>query len=47
MLQDASYTKTLLCFLQLFIVSNRTETFYLADNARHCAFNQDERFLPV
>jgi type I restriction enzyme, R subunit len=42
------YTKTLLCFLQLFIVSNRTETFYFANNnARHFAFNQDERFLPV
>ncbi len=42
------YTKTLLCFLQLFIVSNRTETFYFTNNnARHFAFNQDERFLPV
>jgi type I restriction enzyme, R subunit len=42
------YTKTLLCFLQLFIVSNRTETFYFANNnARHFTFNQDERFLPV
>ena len=42
------YTKTLLCFLQLFIVSNRTETFYFANNnARHFAFNADERFLPV
>jgi len=42
------YTKTLLCFLQLFIVSNRTNTWYFANNnARHFAFNQDERFLPV
>lgn len=42
------YTKTLLCFLQLFIVSNRTETCYFANNnARHFAFNADERFLPV
>lgn len=42
------YTKTLLCFLQLFIVSNRYETFYFANNnARHFAFNADERFLPV
>ncbi len=42
------YTKTLLCFLQLFIVSNRTDTWYFANNnARHFAFNQDERFLPV
>ncbi|CAK0765967.1 type I restriction enzyme, R subunit [Gammaproteobacteria bacterium] len=42
------YTKTLLCFLQLFIVSNRSETWYFANNnARHFAFNADERFLPV
>jgi type I restriction enzyme, R subunit len=42
------YTKTLLCFLQLFIVSNRDSTYYFANNnARHFAFNQDERFLPV
>jgi type I restriction enzyme R subunit len=42
------YTKTLLCFLQLFIVSNRTQTWYFANNnARHFAFNQDERFLPI
>jgi type I restriction enzyme R subunit len=42
------YTKTLLCLLQLFIVSNRTETWYFANNnARHFAFNADERFLPI
>lgn len=42
------YTKTLLCFLQLFIVSNRTDTWYFANNnARHFSFNQDERFLPI
>ena len=42
------YTKTLLCFMQLFIVSNRTDTWYFANNnARHFAFNADERFLPV
>ncbi|NBO66327.1 MAG: type I restriction endonuclease subunit R, partial [Acidobacteria bacterium] len=42
------YTKTLLCFMQLFIVSNRDRTFYFANNnARHFAFNADERFLPV
>ncbi|MBC7366785.1 MAG: type I restriction endonuclease subunit R, partial [Undibacterium sp.] len=42
------YTRTLLCFVQLFIVSNRTETFYFANNnARHFAFNADEQFLPV
>jgi type I restriction enzyme R subunit len=42
------YTKTLLCFMQLFIVSNRDRTFYFANNnTRHFAFNADERFLPV
>jgi type I restriction enzyme, R subunit len=42
------YTKTLLSFLQLFIVSNRDRTYYFANNnARHFAFNADERFLPV
>ncbi len=42
------YAKTLLCFLQLFIVSNRTDTWYFANNnARHFSFNQDERFLPI
>jgi type I restriction enzyme R subunit len=42
------YTRTLLCFLQLFIVSNRDRTYYFANNnARHFAFNAEERFLPV
>lgn len=42
------YTKTLLCFLQLFIVSNRDRTFYFANNnTRHFTFNAEERFLPV
>ncbi|MFZ3142073.1 type I restriction endonuclease subunit R [Polaromonas sp.] len=42
------YTKTLLSFLQLFIVSNRDSTYYFANNnARHFAFNADERFLPI
>ena len=42
------YTKTLLCFLQLFIVSNRDRTHYFANNhVRHFAFNADERFLPI
>ncbi|WP_215843004.1 type I restriction endonuclease subunit R [Acidithiobacillus montserratensis] len=42
------YTKTLLCFMQLFIVSNRDRTWYFANNnARHFAFNADERFLPI
>ncbi|MGF9692836.1 type I restriction endonuclease subunit R [Rhizobium sp. 0TCS1.26] len=42
------YSRSLLCFLQLFIVSNRDRTFYFANNnARHFAFNAEERFLPV
>ncbi|MFT3986604.1 type I restriction endonuclease subunit R [Aestuariivirga sp.] len=42
------YAKTILCFIQLFIVSNRDRTFYFANNnARHFAFNAEERFLPV
>lgn len=42
------YGKTLLCFIQLFIVSNRTDTWYFANNnARHFTFNADERFLPI
>ena len=42
------YTKTLLCFIQLFIVSNRTDTWYFANNnARHFAFDSDEQFLPI
>jgi type I restriction enzyme R subunit len=42
------YTKTILCFLQLFVVSNVNMTFYFANNnARHFAFNAEERFLPV
>ncbi|SFU31722.1 type I restriction enzyme, R subunit [Nitrosomonas eutropha] len=41
------YTKTLLCFLQLFIVTNRNTTGYFANNnSRHFSFNADERFLP-
>ena len=42
------YTKTLLSFVQLFIVSNRTETYYFANNNdRHFAFDADENFLPI
>ena len=43
----SGYTKTLLCFVQLFIVSNSTDTWYFANNNnRHFSFNADERFLP-
>ena len=42
------YTKTLLCFVQLFIVSNQTQTYYFANNNdRHFAFDADENFLPI
>src|SRR5579864_3962772 len=42
------YGKTLLCFVQLFIVSNRVDTRYFANNnARHFSFNADERYLPI
>ncbi|MFM2290894.1 MAG: hypothetical protein RIS29_707, partial [Bacteroidota bacterium] len=42
------YTNTLLCFMQLFIVSNRSNTQYFANNNhQHFAFNADEQFLPV
>jgi type I restriction enzyme R subunit len=42
------YTRTLLSFIQLFIVSNRDNTYYFANNnARHFSFNEDERFLPI
>ena len=42
------YTKSLLCFMQLFIVSNLSETWYFANNSgEHFRFDADERFLPV
>lgn len=42
------YTKTLLCFIQLFIVSNRTDTLYFTNNnSKHFAFDEEEQFLPI
>ncbi|AYA41981.1 type I restriction endonuclease subunit R [Xenorhabdus nematophila] len=42
------YTNTLLCFMQIFIVSNERNTYYFANNhAQHFSFNADERFLPI
>lgn len=42
------YTNSLLCFMQLFIVSNRANTYYFANNNNtHFSFNADEQFLPV
>lgn len=42
------YANTLLCFVQLFVVSNQTNTWYFANNHnQHFSFDADERFLPV
>jgi type I restriction enzyme R subunit len=42
------YTNSLLCFMQLFIVSNRANTYYFTNNnSQHFSFNADEQFLPV
>lgn len=42
------YTNSLLCFMQLFIVSNENDTRYFANNRdQHFSFNADERFLPI
>jgi type I restriction enzyme R subunit len=42
------YANTLLCFMQLFIVSNRANTYYFANNnSQHFSFNADEQFLPI
>ncbi|MCI8329205.1 MAG: type I restriction endonuclease subunit R [Oscillibacter sp.] len=42
------FANSLLCFLQLFIVSNESNTYYFANNnPEHFAFHADERFLPV
>lgn len=46
--QGNGYQNTLLCFMQLFIVSNNTNTFYFANNAKqYFQFNADEQFLPI
>jgi type I restriction enzyme R subunit len=42
------YSNSLLCFMQLFIVSNRANTYYFANNRnQHFQFNADEQFLPI
>lgn len=42
------YANSLLCFIQMFIVSNQTNTYYFANNNnQHFNFNADENFLPV
>lgn len=45
---ENGFTNSLLCFMQLFIVSNESNTYYFANNHKdHFAFNADERFLPI
>lgn len=42
------YINSLLCFIQLFIVSNQSRTYYFTNNNnQHFNFNADEQFLPV
>ena len=42
------YTNSLLCFMQLFVVSNLSSTYYFTNNnAAHFSFNADEQFLPI
>ncbi len=42
------YANTILSFMQLFIVSNRSNTWYFANNnTKHFSFDADERFLPI
>lgn len=42
------YTNTLMCYMQMFIVSNGSKTIYFANNKnQHFQFNADEQFLPV
>ncbi len=42
------FTNSLLCFMQLFIVSNESNTYYFVNNHKdHFTFNADERFLPI
>lgn len=42
------YTNTLMCYMQMFIVSNGSKTIYFSNNKnQHFQFNADEQFLPV
>jgi type I restriction enzyme R subunit len=46
--KESSYTKTLMCFLQFFIVSNRTNTEYFSNNnPEFFEFDANERYLPI
>ena len=42
------YGNSLMCYMQLFIVSNRSNTIYFANNKKQqFQFNADEQFLPI
>ena len=42
------YTNSLLCFVQLFIVTNYTDTYYFTNNnEKYFSFDAAEQFLPV
>jgi type I restriction enzyme R subunit len=42
------YGNSLMCFMQIFIVSNRSNTIYFSNNKKkHFQFNADEQFLPI
>jgi type I restriction enzyme R subunit len=42
------YSNSLLCFIQLFVVSNQSNTYYFSNNRnQHFSFNADEQYLPV
>ena len=44
----SGYGNSLLCYMQLFIVSNRSNTIYFSNNKKqHFQFNADEQFLPI
>lgn len=46
--RGSGYANSLLCFMQLFIVSNQSNTYYFANNdSKHFSFNAEEQFLPV
>lgn len=42
------YTNSLMCFIQLFVVSNESNTYYFANNAdKFFKFDKNEQYLPV
>lgn len=46
--KETGYKNSLLCFIQIFVVSNQTNTYYFANNNdEHFNFNAEEQFLPI